>query len=133
MANIEQILEQAARTVAVDCKRDADQLRLDLENWFAYSKTIAQAPDESAPEIAAKIGAIEVTTDFARSALNRAYKYVPKNGDSYICPICWAKEAIKIRLRAGTDSQWPSLDCPECKAPFPVTASGYSSSTIFPV
>lgn len=119
MPNTEYILKEAARIIATNIKSDADERRLDLENAVAHTRPIAQAPKTSKVRLEAKLGAIEVTTDFAASALKRAYEYIPKEGQVYICPVCWVKEAIRVRLRLAEDSHMPSLICPDCKAPFP--------------
>ena|SRR5688572_1806627 len=119
MANTEQVLINAARTVAADTNRDAGQRRLDLENEVAHTKTIAQAPGVAIDGVEAKLGAIEVTTDYGTSALKRAKEYVPKDGDNYLCPVCWVKEGTKVRLDTAVDSRLFSLVCPDCKAPFP--------------
>ena len=118
MAHIEQFLKVAARMTAVDNKRAADQRQLDLENALAYARTAAQVSETDKADIEAKQRAIAMARDFATSALRRASEYASKEGEEYVCPVCWVKEAIKVRLGTAGDSHLPPLVCPECNAPF---------------
>ena len=69
----------------------------------------------NAGAVVAKAGSLEVTRDFASSCAARAEDYAPRNGDAFVCPECWVREGIKIRLRpVNKGVQTPSFLCPDC-------------------
>lgn len=69
----------------------------------------------NAGEVVAKAGGLEVNRDFASSCATRAEDYVPRNDDDYICPECWVKQAVKVRLLpVNEDARKPSFLCPDC-------------------
>jgi len=125
MTKGDEYLAQIARNVAFHVETKASGIHDDLSDakieatkglissLVGSSNPVAR---NNADEAVAKVGRLEVTKDFATSCAARAEEYVPKNGDDYVCPECWVKEAVKVSLMPVSEGMHKSsFLCPDCE------------------